>query len=128
MFLDASAIVEILTDGPQALPLARKANATTKALVSPVTVAEAAIALASLIDADPAQAEEIVTDFLNEFRVQTIPIPHVASHMAIEAHARYAGLSLAECLTYASARYYRVPLLYHDAAGTGFSRTDIQPA
>lgn len=129
MFLDATAIVAILTGGPAGVALARKADGARNLLTTPLAIASAVVSLADLAEIEPAQAEAVVGELVDELRAKVMPLPPAS--YAVEAFTRFgegrhsAGLSLDHCMAYAAARYYRQPLLF---AGGGFALTDIQPA
>lgn len=129
MFLDATAIVAILTGGPAGVALARKADGARNLLTTPLAIASAVVDLAAAADIEPAQAEAVVSELVDELRTKIMPLPPASN--AVEAFARFgegrhsAGLTLDQCMSYAAARYYRQPLLF---AGAGFALTDIQPA
>jgi ribonuclease VapC len=129
MFVDASALVAMLTFEPEAEDLTRKLEASEGLITSPVTIFEtvASVARKTLLDADTTSRE--VHAFLRNAGVKTVVVDALAAHGAIEAHARYgrgsghpARLNLGDCFAYAMAKQHGVPLLYN---GDDFSETDL---
>ena len=138
MFIDASAILAILNRdaGWEALVKALEV-AKTPPHVSPITRLDAIATLAtSRVPLDqavtPAQfslAEQAVDAFLTEIKVKTVMISDSIGHAAFDALCRYgrdvghdAALTYGDCIAYACAKAYRLPLLY---AGDHFRRTDL---
>ena len=132
MFVDASALIAMLTDEDEARIFAARLQASAKRLTSPSAVLEAVVALAAVLDLPLDEAEVEVKRFLELMGIQTVAVPVQALPLAVAALARYgrsaarpAGLESADALAYAAARYYRVPLLYK---GGRFAGTDIEAA
>jgi ribonuclease VapC len=133
MFVDACAIVALLSDEPEA---ERVSNAIAGAdpatlMTSAVAVLEAALGLArpdkfnrSLEDIEP-----IIFEFLDERGIALHDLPpaaETARHALSAAHryrsGRY-GLNLGDCLHYACAKYFDVPVL---ATADEFRHTDLE--
>lgn len=129
MFIDRSVMLAMLTDETAAREFARRMQASTTRLTSPMAVAWTSVALATRLGLPPAEASEAVKTFLQLMNIQSVAVPPRAAFLAIEAHAAFAAvpawLDLDDCMTYACARYYRQPLLF---AGSGFADTDIEIA
>lgn len=132
MFVDASAIVAILTRAPDADALADALEVARSPITSPMAVFEAALGLCRRRHASVAEALADVQAFLAIAGVRTVPITGKEAETALDAFARYgkggshpAQLSPSACFAYAVARNYRAPLL---ATGDGFDKTDIPPA
>lgn len=129
MFIDGSVILEMMTDEAAARSFARRMQASTVRLTSPMAVARATLALAKELGMPVAEAAESVATFLQLVNIQSVAVPPRAAALATEAYAAFGGeaggLGLDECLTYACARYYRQPLLF---TGDRFSATDIEVA
>jgi ribonuclease VapC len=130
MFVDACAIVALLSDEPEAARIS-KALATAKApITSPVAVLEAALALARADKFNrPVEAvAPLIKDFLDECGIQVHDLPPAAemTRLALDAAHRYRagrrGLNLGDCLHYACAKYFDIPIL---ATGGEFSQTDL---
>ncbi len=131
MFVDASAIVAILNRESDALALAEKLEQATKAITSPVAFLEASLAVARVRGIAPVEAAEAVMELLRQFSVELTPLPAMAGQIAVEAYQTFgkghhpASLNLGDCLAYAAARVFNLPLLFK---GDDFARTDVPPA
>lgn len=145
MFLDASAVVAILTRENDAAELLSKISASRSSIrYSSITVFEAVIAIARknaitvhgdqrptpphMID----EARQDVTAFMASINATEIDLPvglHEAALNAAKTYGRFVGhpakLNFGDCFTYAAAKNLKVPLLY---VGDDFSRTDIEVA
>lgn len=137
MFLDASVIVAVLAEEPDAESLlATIQTSPTRFRYSPLSLFEAATGLARARSAnDRVRPEAIsealgsVTDFLTALDAEEIPISSAIARRAIDAAQRYgravghpARLNLGDCFAYACARAADIPLLYK---GDDFARTDL---
>ena len=132
MFVDASAIVAILTNEPEATRFSDAIEISTLKSTSPIAVFEAALGLRRKRYASVAEAETDVWEFLSIAAIDCISITEADSHTALAAFARYgkgtghpAQLNLGDCFSYAIARNRNLPLLYK---GDDFARTDIETA
>ena len=132
MFIDASAIVAILTSEPQAGALIAALDLGETRITSALAVFEAVTALSRKLDQDVATSERQVQRFLDLSGIQVVPITEAVGADALAAHARYgkgrghpAKLNLGDCFAYACARTHGVPLLF---VGDDFARTDIEAA
>lgn len=132
MFVDASAIVAILTREPEADSLADLLEAARAPITSPIAVFEAALGICRKRHASVEEAAEDVREFLELARIQLIPITAKEAETALAAFARYgkgrghpAQLNLGDCFAYAVAKNYRTSLLFK---GEDFKKTDIRSA
>jgi ribonuclease VapC len=132
MFVDASAIVAILTREPEADSLADLLEAAPSPITSPIAVFEAALGICRKRHASVEEAEEDVREFLELARIQLIPITAKEADTALAAFSRYgkgrghpAQLNLGDCFAYAVAKNYRTSLLFK---GEDFNKTDIRSA
>jgi ribonuclease VapC len=132
MFVDASAIVAILTQEPEADMLADVLDAARSPITSPLAVFEATLGLCRKRHASVAEAQEDVLEFLRAAGVRTVSITEKEAESALVAFARYgkgcahpAQLNLGDCFAYAVARSFGTALLFK---GDDFSKTDIRPA
>jgi ribonuclease VapC len=128
MFIDASAIVSILTDEPDAVALAEAIDRTSKPITSPIAIFEAALGIKRKFDLTTERAELNVVRFLAAAGVEVVPILTTDTATALSAFRRYgkgsghpAGLNLADCFAYAVAKNHGRVLLYR---GDVFSQTD----
>ena len=132
MFVDASALIAMLTDEDEARILAARLQASPKRLTAPQSVLEAIAAVAAALALPLEETEAAMKRFLELMAIQTVSLPVQALPLAVAALARYgrasghpAALEPGDALAYAAARYYRVPLLYK---GGRFAATDIEAA
>ncbi len=129
MFVDASAIVAILTREPDADALLYALETAPSPVTSPIAVFEAVLGICRKRHASVAESQTDVLDFLT---IAGIDIGHIGAReaeTALDAAARYgkgrghpAQLNLGDCFAYAAARNLQVPLLFK---GEDFDKTDI---
>jgi len=129
IFVDASAIVAILTVEPEspALVLALEASATRR--TSALAVFEAVLAICRKRSMTVETASESVADFLTAAEIVVEPIEASHGRLALAAHERYgkgrghpAGLNMGDCFAYAMASSLGAALL---CKGDDFVHTDI---
>jgi ribonuclease VapC len=132
MFVDASAIVAILNQEPEADRFSDAIEASGQAITSPIAIFEATLAICRVRHAAVEEAAADVNEFLSIASIRCMTITADQAHTALDAFARYgkgrghpAQLNLGDCFAYAVARDRRVPLLFK---GNDFSQTDIEPA
>ena len=132
MFVDASAIVAILTREADADELANALDAARSPVTSAIAVFEATLGVCRKRHASVAEAQEDVSEFLRTADVQTLSITSKEAEAALDAFSRYgkgrghpAQLNLGDCFAYAVAKTYRTELLFK---GEDFTKTDIEPA
>jgi len=132
MFVDASAIVAILTREPEADALADLLETARSPITSPIAIFEAALGICRKRHASVDEAEQDVGEFLEMAGVRTVPITGKEAHTALAAFSRYgkgrghpAQLNLGDCFAYAIAKNSGTALLFK---GDDFDKTDIRPA
>ncbi len=132
MFVDASAIVAILTREPEADTLADLLGGAREPITSPIAVFEATLGLCRKRHASVEEAETDVRDFLATAGVRLVSITAKEGETALHAFSRYgkgrghpAQLNLGDCFAYAVSKNYRAPLLFK---GEDFNKTDIRSA
>ena len=132
MFVDASAIVAILTREPEADALADVLESAQSAITSPIAIFEAALGICRKRHASVEQAEHDVGEFLGLAGVRTVSFTDKEAHTALLAFSRYgkgrghpAQLNLGDCFAYAAAKNHRTTLLFK---GEDFGKTDLRPA
>lgn len=137
MFVDVSALLAMLLDEEDARILGARLQASPRRLISPMAVFEASAGVSSVLGLPLGEAEEAVKRFLDLMGIQIMSLPAQIVPLALDALARFGraaraeagggapALDMADCLAYASARYYRLPLLYK---GAKFAATDIEAA
>ena len=131
MFVDACAIVALLSDEPEAERVSDAIATAETRITSPVAVLETALALArpDKFDLPLQTVERLVLEFLEErgIEIRDMPPAQPLTRFALSAAHRYRagrhGLNLGDCLHYACAKHYRVPIL---ATGGEFRQTDLQ--
>lgn len=131
MFVDACAIIALLADEPGAERVSRAlANAPAR-ITSPVAVLEAVMGLArpDKFNLGQAAVKPVVLEFLEARDIEIRELPPVPEtvDLAVGAADRYGAgrrrLNLGDCLHYACAKYYRVPIL---ATDDEFRHTDLE--
>jgi len=132
MFIDASAIVAILTREPEADTLADALEGARLPITSPIAIFEAVLGICRKRHASVAEAQEDVLEFLGTASVRTVSITVKEAETALDAFSRYgkgrghpARLNLGDCFAYAVAKNYRTALLFK---GEDFDKTDVQSA
>lgn len=131
MFVDACAIIALLSDEPEAARVSRAIAAAKNPFTSPVAVIETVLGLArpdKFNLAVPA-IESLVIEFLEARRIEVIDLPPAGetTRLALVAAHRYRsgrhGLNLGDCLHYACAKFHGVPIL---ATADEFRSTDLE--
>lgn len=129
MFVDASAIVAILTREPEADALADLLESARSPITSPIAMFEAALGIRRKRHASVEEAEEDVRGFLGVAGIRTVSITEREAETALAAFSRYgrgqghpAQLNLGDCFAYAVAKNHRTTLLFK---GEDFDKTDI---
>ncbi|MCJ2065620.1 type II toxin-antitoxin system VapC family toxin [Methylobacterium sp. J-088] len=131
MFVDASAIVALLGDEPEADRISAALASASHCRTSPVAVLETVLALArpDKFDMTVEAVGPIVLEFLDARGIEICDLPPASetTALALSAAHRYRagrhGLNLGDCLHYAAARFLGVPIL---ATADEFRRTDLE--
>ena len=131
MFVDACAIIAVLSDEPEAERVSRALAGAKKRITSPVAVLEAVLGLArpDKFNLSIEAVESLVLEFLDERGIDNRDLPPAkrTTTLSLSAAHRYRsgrrGLNLGDCLHYACAKYYRVPIL---ATADEFCETDLE--
>ena len=131
MFVDACAIIAVLSDEPEADRVFEALVSAPQRLTSPVAVLEAALALArsDKFGLPVAAVEPLILEFLDErgIDIRDLPPAMETTRLALSAADRYRagrhGLNLGDCLHYACAKFYGVPIL---ATADEFRQTDLE--
>ncbi|RWP62659.1 type II toxin-antitoxin system VapC family toxin [Mesorhizobium sp.] len=135
MFVDASAIIAIMTEESEAEDLAAALDAarSPRPITSVVAAWEATVGLFRKKRIPMAEAEARVQEFLEAAGIQVMAISSRELTAALQAFDRYgrhrypdaernSALNLADCFHYATAKSYQAPILTIDA---GFALTDV---
>ena len=132
MFVDASAIVAVLTREAEADVFLDLIEAAPSSITSAIAVFEAAAGICRKRQSSIEQAQDDVMQFLAAANIRVVDISEAAGLEALLAFARYgkgrghpAQLNLGDCFAYAQARGRGLPLLF---TGHDFARTDIPAA
>ncbi|MBP8938380.1 MAG: type II toxin-antitoxin system VapC family toxin [Agrobacterium sp.] len=131
MYVDACAIIALASDEPEAERVSAALMAAKKRITSPVAMLEAAMALArpDKFNRPIAEVEPFLVDLLDERGIELRDLPPAKRAVSLSLHAadKYGRganrLNLGDCLHYASAKYYRVPIL---ATHDEFRQTDLE--
>lgn len=131
MFIDAAAIVAMLSNEAEAERCARALVDTSAPFTSAIAVWEAAMALSrpEKLAMPIAICAEIVRRFLDEraIALRELPPAPEATSLSVEAASRFRNnairLNMADCFHYACARYYAVPIL---STADEFRLTDLE--
>jgi len=132
MFVDASAIVAILTREPEAARLLGSLANARDPMTSAVAIFEATAGIVRKRQMPVEAAHGEVEQFLSTANIRTVEISGSEGAQAISAFSRYgkgrghpAQLNLGDCFAYAAAKTNGVSLLF---VGNDFSKTDIAVA
>ena len=111
MFVDASAIVAIVTREADADELANALDAARSPITSAIAVFEATLGVCRKRHASVAEAQGDVSEFLETAGVRTVAITNKEAEAALDAFSRYgkgrghpAQLNLGDCFAYAVAK------------------------
>jgi len=128
MVIDASAIVAILLNEPEAESFERRIVDDPVRLISAATVLEAAIVIETKLgEAGGAELDLL----LHKADVEIVPVGAEHAEEARRAWRRFgkgrhrAGLNFGDCFSYALAELTQEPLLYK---GDDFSKTGVKSA
>jgi ribonuclease VapC len=130
MFVDACAIIALLSDEPEAERVSNALAFAELRMTSPVAVLEAALGLARAdkFGLSIEAVEPLILEFLDErgIEIRDLPPAMETIRLALAAAHRYRGgrhgLNLGDCLHYACAKFHDVPILSTDGE---FRQTDF---
>lgn len=132
IFVDASAIIAILTCEPEAESFEEVLNAARAPITSPIALFEATLGMRRKHSASVEVVERTIREFLEKSRVEIIPITAKETETALSAFSRYgkgrghpARLNMGDCFAYAVAKNHHSALLFK---GDDFDKTDIRSA
>lgn len=132
MFVDASAVVAILTEEPDAERLAAALDSAREAVTSPIAVWEAAVSIARKTGRRAEAELSDVLAFLDIAQIAVKPVDMQVTAAAVAAFDRYgrrsghpADLNTGDCFAYAFAKALGITLLYK---GKDFALTDVRQA
>lgn len=129
MFIDASALVAVLTGEPEGESLAGRLDAAVDSFTSPLAAYETTLAIRRKLDRPLPVIQSDIASFLRMSGTRLVPIPPDAGVRALAVFERYgrgtahpAQLNMGDCLAYAMAEIHGVPLLF---IGDAFAMTEI---
>jgi ribonuclease VapC len=128
MILDSSAVVAVFLKEPGSGDLVTKLASARAVGIGAPTLVEAGIVLTARMGN---QAHALLSQFLTEFSVVTVPFGEEHWRTAVLAYRRFgkgrhaAALNFGDCMSYATAKLSQQPLL---CRGTDFARTDLAVA
>ena len=130
MFVDASALIALLSGEREARRVSDALATAPLRFTSAVAVLETVLGLACAdkFNRSVADVEPLVLEFLEsrDIEIRDLPPAAEATKLALLAAHRFRkgrhGLNLGDCLHYACAKYYDVPILATDSE---FRQTDI---
>ncbi len=131
LFVDASALISILTAENDAIELADCLERDPDRLYSPISAWETVAGLCHAYRFSVPQARQRVGLFVSELDFRLVPIGDPEYLIALDAYTRFgkgrhpAKLNMGDCYAYACARANHATLLFK---GDDFSKTDIEPA
>jgi ribonuclease VapC len=131
IFIDASALIAMMTGEAEADALADVMEADRIRLCSPIALWEATAGLCRSYGFAAAVARDRVKDFLGTHSIDIVAIGEREYELAAEAYAEFgkgrhpAALNMGDCFAYASAKAKNAGLLFK---GEDFSKTDIRIA
>jgi len=126
--VDTSALIAIIKKEPDAARFERAIGDAEAAVISAVSVLEAAMVVTGRGPAEFGQALDMILD---ELKIAVVPFDAHLAVLARDAFVRFgegrhpAGLNMGDCASYALARANDLPLLFK---GNDFSQTDVRPA
>ncbi len=131
MYVDACAIIALASDEPEAQRISEALIAAKAPITSAVAVLEVALALArpDKFNQPVTQIEPFLMAFLKERGIELCDLPpaRTASSLVLMAADKFGHgpnrLNLGDCLHYACAVHYNVPIL---ATHNEFRQTDIE--
>lgn len=128
MIVDASALIAILRDEPEARFCARAIEAATERRISAANFLEAALVIDG--SRDPVASRRF-DDLIREARLVIEPVTETQARIAREAYRDFgkgsghpAQLNFGDCFAYALAKTTGEPLLFK---GDDFTHTDLTP-
>ena len=128
MILASSALLAILLKEAGYEELVTNLASVPTAGVGAPTLTETGIVLTARLGR---RARQVLALFVQEAKLVIVPFGELHWRTAVEAYDRYgkgrhaAGLNFGDCMTYATARLARQPLL---CTGKDFARTDLELA
>ena len=131
IFVDASAMISMMTGESDADSLADRLGAERQRLCSAISVWETIAGVCRTHTFSVPSARAVVQSFIESNDLRFVGIGEREFELAAQAYAEFgkgrhrAALNMGDCFAYACARANRARLLFK---GDDFSKTDIVPA
>ena len=131
IFVDASAMISMMTGESDADSLADRLGAERQRLCSAISVWETIAGLCRTHTFSVPSARAVVQSFIESNDLRFVGIGEREFELAAQAYAEFgkgrhrAALNMGDCFAYASAKANRAGLLFKS---DDFSKTDIAPA
>lgn len=131
IYVDASAIVALILDEPEADKIAAIFDAGPPAFTSPIAISEAVLAIARVRAAPVAVSKIEVRFLLDRLAITIEPVKEAHGDMALTAFDRFgkgrhpASLNMGDCFGYACATLRNAQILFK---GNDFNQTDLPSA
>ncbi len=132
MFVDASALIAILSEEAEADEFLAILQNSRESITSPIALFETALGVCRKRRTSVAVVSGVLREFLARARIDCVPLTSADADVALVAHETYgkgrghpAQLNMGDCFAYAVAKNRAVPLLFK---GDDFARTDIRRA
>lgn len=132
MYIDASALVAIITQEPEADDFGQAIRKSpTGRFTSPIAIYEATHGVARILACGVPRARQLVVGLLRAMSVTVSALEERHADAALEAHHRFgkgqhaARLNMGDCFAYAMAAGAALPILFK---GDDFSQTDLPSA
>ncbi len=132
MFVDASALVAILTREAGFEALTEQIEQSSEPITSALAIFETATAVCRKKRISIETAQQDIGEFIKAASIEIVAIEPRDGHAALIAFAHFgkgqghpAQLNMGDCFAYACARTRNIPLLF---VGNDFSQTDIASA
>ena len=128
MVIDASAICAIVFDEPERGAIASLMAASSRTLMSPIQLWEAAVSISRRTGCDGMAEVALIRE---QFGIDIASLAEPETQLAFEAWRRFGKgqhpfkLNLGDCFAYGLAKSRDLPLLYK---GEDFAMTDVRPA
>ena len=130
MFIDSSALIALLAKEPDGRRVTEAIRRAEQRLTLPIVRLETAMVLSTLLRVESDDTNAAITDVFEECGVSVVPVTDEMANEAVSAFARFgkgrghpARLNFADCLVYAAAKTFDLPLLF---IGDDFTRMDIK--
>lgn len=125
LLVDTSALMAVLLQEDETVTILHKLSSNGNIGISAASKTELLMVAGSRLGM---AGRDKASQLLSKYGIITIPVDDWIAELAADAFFRYgkgrhpAGLNYGDCFSYASAKHFKVPLLFK---GEDFSKTDI---